>query len=201
MSNKKEDKILEIILKHVSNEGWKEEILDSVNKDIKENLAGKDTIIFTSIKDLVSEYLKRNDDLMLLNLEKVDISKLKIRQRIRKAIITKFLQTPREVLNHTAKFLSNPLNADIALKSLSNSCDKIWYWAGDESTDFNYYTKRVLLGGVYTVSLAYYLKEEDCSIDDLSIFVENRIDNILQLGGLKEKITGAADFILKNIKK
>lgn len=198
MSNVKSDKILTIIIKHVAELGWHDETLNLVNSDIAKTINKADQTVFTTIKEVVVEYLKRNDDLMLKNLEKIDISKLKIRQRIRKAIITRFAQNPKIVINHTAKFLAHPANYDVAVTSLAKTCDKIWYWAGDESTDFNYYTKRILLGAVYTASLAYYLNKEDISIDDLSIFVENRIDNVLQLGNVKKKVTGATDFIRKH---
>ena len=79
-------------------------------------------------------------------------------------------------------------------------CDQIWIWAGSTDTDFNYYTKRILLGGVYSVSLAYYLKQENGSKDELSIFIENRIDNILQLGDMKSKILDIGKYIFKNKK-
>ena len=192
------DEIFEIIIKHVSDHGWSDEIVSLVNADIQKT-SSTEKPVFSGVKDLISDFLERNDNLMLSSLEKVDINKLRIRQRIRKAVITRLLQIPKGVIKHTAKFLANPLNSDVALKSLANTCDKIWYWAGDESTDFNYYTKRILLGAVYTASFAYYLKEEECSTDDLSIFVENRIDNVLKLGDVKNKFKKVSDFLMKRV--
>lgn len=36
------------------------------------------------------------------------------------------------------------------MERLALMVDDIWYWAGDRSTDFNWYTKRALLAGIYT---------------------------------------------------
>lgn len=43
-----------------------------------------------------------------------------------------------------------PLNIPSALENLALLVDDIWYYAGDRSTDFNWYTKRALLAALYS---------------------------------------------------
>ena len=199
MTSLQDNKIIKIIVKRVSILGWSEKSLNLITSDI-EKLPETERISFNNVKDIVEYYLVEHNNLLMLQLNKIDISKLKIRQRIRKAIITSILLYPKDITINTAKFLAHPLNSNLALQSLTDMCDQIWIWAGSTDTDFNYYSKRILLGAVYTVSLAYYLKEDNDSHDNLSIFVENRIDNILQLGNMKSKLLDISSFIFKNKK-
>lgn len=43
-----------------------------------------------------------------------------------------------------------PYNVPSALENLALMVDDVWYYSGDRSTDFNWYTKRGLLALVYS---------------------------------------------------
>ena len=51
------------------------------------------------------------------------------------------------------------MNAATALKQRAVLMDDIWHAAGDRSTDMDWYTKRALLGGVYTATELYMLTD------------------------------------------
>ena len=197
MDKSQHNKITQIILQHVEILGWTDRCFNLINKDIT-SLKHNEQITFQNIAELVEYYLSEKNNLLLLELNQLDISKLKIREKVKEAIITSLLLHPKNITAHTTKFLAHPLHSNIALKSLTNICDQIWLWVGSNDTDYNYYTKRILLGAVYTVSLAYYLKQEENSNRNLANFVENRIDNILQLGNMKNKIVNFSNFIFQN---
>ena len=42
-----------------------------------------------------------------------------------------------------------PNNLSSSLERFATMVDDIWYYAGDRSTDFNWYTKRGILAAVY----------------------------------------------------
>ena len=188
------DEILKAALELVPKTGWDEVLLDSVLKKLSKKISPEEMLVFTSVKELVSFHLHKNDEVMLHELQKIDVTELKIRERIKRALLIRFVQADKGVVEKTVKFLANPSNSDLAFKSLSNSCDKIWVWAGDDSTDFNYYSKRSLLAAVYMASLMYYLQSDDK--DRLEIFIEERINDILKLGSLKDKIQGFVSSIV-----
>lgn len=54
---------------------------------------------------------------------------------------------------------AHPMNAATALKQRAVLMDDIWHAAGDRSTDMDWYTKRALLGGVYTATELYMLTD------------------------------------------
>ena len=46
-----------------------------------------------------------------------------------------------------------PHQAPLAAKALYRTVDAIWHGIGDRSVDFNFYSKRALLAGVYSTTL------------------------------------------------
>ena len=52
---------------------------------------------------------------------------------------------------------AQPQAAAAALQRLAELVDDVWAAAGDTSSDYNWYTKRALLAGVYTSTELYML--------------------------------------------
>ena len=47
------------------------------------------------------------------------------------------------------------------LSHLARTCDHIWRLAGDKSSDFSFYSKRMVLGVIYHQALLFYLSTDD----------------------------------------
>ena len=62
----------------------------------------------------------------------------------------------------------------------------MWILAGDKSLDYNYYTKRILLGGIYATTILYWLDAEDRA--DVSNFIDRRISNIMEFEKIKKNV-------------
>lgn len=52
-----------------------------------------------------------------------------------------------------------PPHCEGALKGVQTLCDDIWYHAGDTSTDYNWYTKRITLAAVYGATEVFMLQD------------------------------------------
>ena len=85
------------------------------------------------------------------------------------------------------------------LKLLATTADEIWHQAGDTSTDFNYYSKRMLLAGVYSASFMKWLSDDSEHFIDTQKFVENRIEDVLKIPAVKAKISGKIFQFSSNI--
>ena len=111
----------------------------------------------------------------------------KIRHKIhagvtsRLAILAQYAGIERQAI----KFAARPGNAAMAAKFLYQICDDIWHAAGDTSTDWNFYTKRGLLAGVYTSTLFFWLNDHSDDYADTAEFLSRRIDGVLQIGKVK----------------
>ncbi len=74
-----------------------------------------------------------------------------------------------------------------AMRGLYRTVDAIWRAAGDDSTDFNYYSKRALLAAVYGSTLLRWLDDdsEDCA--ETWEFLERRIADTLRIGKVRRR--------------
>ena len=74
------------------------------------------------------------------------------------------------------------------LKTLAGTVSDMWYAAGDQATDFNYYSKRFLLAGVYTSTLLFWLKDDSADFTETRSFLYRRIDNVMKIPLVKKKV-------------
>jgi len=102
----------------------------------------------------VLAFASRRADLRTVrDMEAAGVGRLKIRERIRLGVRTR-LEThggAPEAVRRALAFLALPTQAGLGLKLLYDTVDAIWYAAGDTSADFNFYTKRAILGGVLSL--------------------------------------------------
>ena len=121
-------------------------------------------------------------------LKQADLSDLKIREKITKAVRTRIetLNLHKEAAKRASHALSAPWRAPLAAKLVWNMSDMIWDAIGDPSTDFNWYTKRMTLSAVLSDVMIVWLSETDeqRAWDRL----DERIENVMQF----EKIKGQA---------
>ena len=68
--------------------------------------------------------------------------------------------------------------------------------AGDTSTDFSFYTKRISLAAVYSSTLLFWLNDVSSKQDETSQFLDRRLYDISPISNLKKPFS-----TLKKIKK
>jgi ubiquinone biosynthesis protein COQ9 len=94
----------------------------------------------------------------------------------------------KDAARRAAAFLALPQNAPLAANLMMRSVDLMWRAAGDRSSDFSYYTKRALLGGVYAATLIHWLSDSSAGHADTWAFLDSRIGDVMRI----EKLRGAA---------
>ena len=82
-----------------------------------------------------------------------------------------------------------PFNAPLAAQCLYRTVDAIWYAAGDQATDFNYYTKRALLAGVYAATVLYWLDDASDEHERTWAFLDRRVTDAMRLPKVLEKLS------------
>lgn len=114
---------------------------------------------------------------------------LKIRERIAQAVMLRFHQQAghREAVRRAMAVYAMPWNATHALQSLYATVDVIWRAAGDTSTDWNFYTKRLLLSKVYSTSLRIWLDDTTPGLSETEAFLRRRIENVMQIEKFKAR--------------
>ena len=66
--------------------------------------------------------------------------------------------------------------------------DEIWFLSGDKSTDFNYYSKRIILMNIYLSSFLYSLSDKSDNFEKTKSFIEKQINQVLVFGRIKSRI-------------
>jgi ubiquinone biosynthesis protein COQ9 len=120
---------------------------------------------------------------------------MKIREKIR-ALVWKRLEImgpAREALRRGLAILAMPHNIPLALRVSWRTADLMWRIAGDTSTDFNHYTKRMTLGAVYASTLLAWLDDQSEGWTDTAGFLDRRIDDVMRFEKLKAEWRGTSD--------
>ena len=68
------------------------------------------------------------------------------------------------------------------MKQLAQITDDVWHAAGDKSTDYNWYTKRGLLAGVYTATELYMLTDYSPGFADTWDVLDRRLKDVMTIG-------------------
>ena len=121
---------------------------------------------------------------------------LKIREKIR-AIVRKrleIMEPAREAVRRALSILAMPQNVPTGLKIGWRTADVMWRIAGDTSTDYNHYTKRMMLGGVYASTLLVWLDDQTEGWIETASFLDRRIDDVMKIEKLKADWKGQEHF-------
>ncbi|MDR6852600.1 ubiquinone biosynthesis protein COQ9 [Sphingomonas sp. BE123] len=142
--------------------------------------------------DLWFAYIDRE---MARRLPPETLAEMKIRARIAALVETRLdiLAPDREALRRAVAILAMPQNAVRATRLGWRSADAMWRLAGDTATDYNHYTKRAMLAGIYAATIAVFLNDESEGQVDSRAFLARRIDNIMQFEKAKAKLAGRSD--------
>ena len=113
------------------------------------------------------------------NLKSKDFKKLRVNEKIRFLILSRL------------KIIDKFFNRKLIFKAgvmLFNVSDEIWHLSGDTSTDFNYYTKRIILMNVYSASFFYFLQDSSKEYLKTKDFIDKQISYVLKFGKLKSNL-------------
>ena len=74
------------------------------------------------------------------------------------------------------------------------SADRIWRLAGDTATDFNHYSKRALLIGVYASTTLVFLDDQSDGLADTRAFLDRRIGDVMRIEKAKARWRGNSQY-------
>ena len=180
--------MLDAALPHVPFDGFTDKVLAEAAAE-----AGLDKIALARLfpegpLSLVEAFSDGIDTEMEKRLAKLKLPQMKIRDRIKTAVLTRLelLAAHKEAARRAAAFLTLPPHAAMGAKLLYRTVDTIWRAIGDTSTDFNFYTKRAILAAVYSATLMRWFTDDSEGEAATQEFLAHRIDNVMQFEKLKK---------------
>ncbi|MEZ5707812.1 MAG: COQ9 family protein [Blastomonas sp.] len=141
--------------------------------------------------DMIGAWIGHVDAAMVEAFPAERIDGMKIRERIGSLIRFRLehVIAQREALRRAVAIMANPRHAPQAAKIAWRSADLVWRVAGDRATDFNHYSKRAIVSGVYASTLMVFLDDESEDFAETWAFLDRRIENVMQFEKAKAKWT------------
>lgn len=178
------DRILLQALPEVAFDGW---VWDVANRAAQ--VAGYDKTMAAAVfsgglQDFVGHFSDWTDRQMLDRLANSDSTAMCVRDRVRAGVMARLdtLSPWREATRRAMTYWMVPTRHFQAGRVLWRSADCLWIWAGDTATDYNHYTKRILLSGVISSTTLAWLDDESGDLGATEDFLDRRIENVMQLG-------------------
>lgn len=196
------DKIMEFTLRHVPFDGWTIEALKRGAVDAGENPDDAVRHFQARPLNMIEYYSRMLDRQVAMLAEQQDISSMKVRDRIAKCVMLRLnLMGPyREAAQKAAVILSLPQNTPLASKLVYSTVNTIWHCAGDDSTDYNFYTKRALLSFVYSSTLLYWFRDISAGYANTQEFLYRRLENVMAIPKIKSQVNQVFETITKPLK-
>jgi ubiquinone biosynthesis protein COQ9 len=175
---------------HVPFDGWTMKAIENGARDLGIDLLLAKNAFPGGGPDAIALHSEQADRRMVAALTPEALAGLKIRDKIALAVRTRLEQAEadRESVRRAVQLLALPPGAPLATRLLARTVDAIWRAIGDESQNFSFYSKRLILGGVYSATLAYWLQDDSEGREKTWDFLNRRIDDVLQLGRMRARV-------------
>lgn len=142
------------------------------------------------VVDVLIAYSHACDARMEAELAAEDLTALKIRERIALAVRTRLMAMAdhRQAAASAMHFLTLPMHGATATRLLYRTVDAVWRACGDTSTDFNFYSKRAVLAGVYSATFLIWQNDDSEDFEASWGFLDRRIGEVMQFEKAKGKL-------------
>ncbi len=176
-------------------DGWTRTAVDSAAGQLGIDPAQARLAMPKTQAGLIDLYLQEVDRGLAAWFTPERLEPLKIREKIRSLVWRRLeiVGPAREAVRRALAILAMPQNVPLALKASWRTADLMWRIAGDTSTDFNHYTKRMTLGAVYASTLLAWLDDQSEGWTDSAAFLDRRIDDVMKFEKWKAQWRGSSD--------
>jgi ubiquinone biosynthesis protein COQ9 len=186
----RKDALLLAMLPNVPFDGWTRSGMRAAAARADIDIAELPLLFPAGTRDVAAWFSHWADRQTLAALKRQRIGTMKIRERIAAGVMARLevLLPHREAVRRSLSLFATPRNIPRGAKLLYDTVDTIWHAAGDRSTDFNFYTKRGLLAGVYAATSLYWLDDRSDDLEATREFLDRRLAEVLAIPKLQERV-------------
>ena len=184
----KKDALLQALLPEVPFDGWSATSMRAAAGRAGLAAGELDALFPKGPRDAVAWFSRWADRETLAALKAARRRGLRTHERVALGVKTRLgiLLPHREAVRRALSLLALPQNMPLGAMLLYEAVDTIWHGAGDASTDFNFYTKRGLLAGVYAATMLYWLDDRSEDAAASEAFLARRLADVLAIPRLKD---------------
>ena len=185
---KKRLEILKFAKVFVSEKGLNQNSLENISKKYGLDINETELLFPEGNNDLIKFTLEQLNNELKEYCRKIDLIRLPVHKRIRKVLLSKISLMNKNKVFYRSIFL----NLLIPKKNFSlsgqlyKSVDQIWFIAGDSSTDFNFYTKRLILSVIYSrIMLFFFNNNNQQELEDI---LDESLQRVSKIPEIKSKL-------------
>ena len=136
-----------------------------------------------NIRDIAEEF-----ECSIVSNSKIDVSG-SIRNKISHLTWKRFLEYNRLLRDPRATMKSLMIGMKGSyLCHVYKITDQIWSIAGADSTDFNYYTKRILLSQIYMRTVMFFINDDSYQNEETKKYLFERVHNVILINKFKMNV-------------
>lgn len=184
------EKLLDAALPHVAFDGWSRSSLDQAVADSGVSLELARLAFPRGGIDMALAFHRARDAQLVEELSSRGLDTMRIRDRVTFCVRRRIelIADDREAVRRGATLFALPTNAPEGARAMWETADKIWTLCGDTSTDYNYYTKRMILSGVYSSTVLFWLGDDDPGSQATWAFLDRRIEDVMRFEKMKAAV-------------
>jgi ubiquinone biosynthesis protein COQ9 len=141
--------------------------------------------------DMIDAWFAHIDAAMLAACPPERLATMKVNEKIRTLVEARLalIVSDKESLRRALAILAMPQNLAKAARLSWRAADVMWQAAGDVAVDYNHYTKRMMLAGIYSATLLALLDDESEGHADSHAFLTRRIGDVMRFEKAKARLS------------
>ncbi|MBL6675336.1 MAG: COQ9 family protein [Alphaproteobacteria bacterium] len=194
---KKRLEVLKYAKIFISEKGLNKNSLENISKRYGLNINEIELLFPEGNIDLIKFTLEQLNKELEEYCKKIDLIRLPVHKRIKKVLLSKISLMNKNKLFYRSIFLNLliPKKNFSLSNQLYNSVDQIWFIAGDSSTDFNFYTKRLILSGIYSRVMLFFFNNNNQ--EELENILDESLKRVSKIPEIKSKLKIFKDYLPK----
>jgi len=194
---KKRLEVLKYAKIFISEKGLIKNSLENISKRYGLNINEIELLFPEGNIDLIKFTLEQLNKELEEYCKKIDLIRLPVHKRIKKVLLSKISLMNKNKLFYRSIFLNLliPKKNFSLSNQLYNSVDQIWFIAGDSSTDFNFYTKRLILSGIYSRVILFFFNNNNQ--EELENILDESLKRVSKIPEIKSKLKIFKDYLPK----
>jgi len=184
------ERLLDAALPNVVFDGWSTQTLDAAIAESGVDPGLARLAFPRGGIDMAMAFHRRADRALADELGAADLAGMRIRDRITHCVRRRIelVAEHREAVRRGVTLAALPLHAPDGARAIWETADTIWTACGDTATDYNWYTKRMILGSVYSATMLYWLGDDSPGFTRTWTFLDRRIEEVMRFEKAKAQV-------------
>ena len=185
-------RLLDAALNHVMFDGWSDVAFNAAVAETGIDHALAKSLFPRKGIDMAVAFHMRGDADMKARMASENLSTMRYRDRVAAAVRYRLeaVEDHKEAVRRGSTLFALPQHSVQGASLIWGTADAIWVALGDNSDDYNWYTKRATLSGVYGSTVLYWLGDTSEGHEATWSFLDRRIDNVMQFEMVKAQVNG-----------